>query len=179
MAVALALLLLLKRSARPPDAILGRVPGMKGFHDRARHADACGTPGLLLYRFDAAIVFYNASYFKKRILELAAAAPELKWLVVDGSSVNTIDTTGADTVEALARDLARQGIRLGLAGFRTEVRSMLERAGAMAAIGTDCVYPTLKSALSAFLTVQPHALTSDSDVGDPPADVSDEEVQYE
>ena len=33
MAVALALLLLLKRSARPPDAVLGRVPGMKGFHD--------------------------------------------------------------------------------------------------------------------------------------------------
>ena len=124
-------------------------------------------------------MFYNASYFKKRILELAAAEPELKWLVIDGSSVNTIDTTGADTVEALARDLARQGIRLGLAGFRTEVRSMLERAGAMAAIGTDSVYPTLKSAMSAFLAVQAHPLASNSEVGDAPADGSDDEVQHE
>ena len=69
MAVALALLLLLKRSARPPDAVLVRVPGMKGFHDLAHHADAGATPGLLLYRFGAGIVFYNASYFKKRVLE--------------------------------------------------------------------------------------------------------------
>ena len=124
-------------------------------------------------------MFYNASYFKKRILALAAAQPELKWLVIDGSSVNTIDTTGADTVEALARDLARQGIRLGLAGFRTEARSMLERAGAMAAIGTDSVYPTLKSAMSAFLAVQAHPLASNSEVGDAPADGSDDEVQHE
>ena len=42
MAVALALLLLLKRSARPPDAVLARVPGMKGFHDLTHHADASG-----------------------------------------------------------------------------------------------------------------------------------------
>ena len=40
MAVSLALLLLLKRSAPPPDAILVRVPGMKGFHDLTHHADA-------------------------------------------------------------------------------------------------------------------------------------------
>ena len=68
MAVSLALLLLLKRSARPPDAVLVRVPGMKGFHDLAHHADASATPGLLLYRFGAGIVFYNASYLKKRVL---------------------------------------------------------------------------------------------------------------
>ena len=79
-------------------------------------------------------------------------------MVIDGSTVNTIDSTGAETIEALARDLARQGIRLGLAGFRTETRYMLERAGAMAAIGTDSVYPTLKSAMSAFLAVRPDPL---------------------
>ena len=148
---------------------------MKGFHDLAHHADASATPGLLLYRFGAGIVFYNASYFKKRVLELAAAQPDLKWLVIDGSTVNTIDSTGAETIEALARDLARQGIRLGLAGFRTETRSMLERTGAMAAIGTDSVYPTLKSAMNAFLAVQSGAGTSVSHVGDDPADFPGEQ----
>ncbi len=76
MAVTLALLLLLKRSARPADAVLGRVPGMKGFHDLARHADAKAMPGLLLYRFGAGIVFFNASYLKTRVLDLVAAQPE-------------------------------------------------------------------------------------------------------
>jgi high affinity sulfate transporter 1 len=166
MAVALALLLLLKRSARPPDAVLVRVPGMKGFHDLAHHADASATPGLLLYRFGAGIVFYNASYFKKRVLELAAAQPDLKWLVIDGGTVNTIDSTGAETVGALARDLARRGIRFGLAGFRTETRCVLERSGAMAAIGADSVYPTLKFAMNAFLAVQSGQLAGVPEAGD-------------
>lgn len=166
MAVALALLLLLKRSARPPDAVLGRVPGLKGFHDLARYADAGATPGLLLYRFAGGIVFYNASYFKKRVLELAAAQPGLKWLIIDGSTVNTIDSTGVETVEALARDLARRGIRIGLAGFRTETRDMLQRGGAMAAIETDAVYPTLKSAMKAFLALQPRSPGDAPEPGD-------------
>jgi high affinity sulfate transporter 1 len=170
MAVSLALLLLLKRSARPPDAVLVRVPGMKGFHDLVHHADAPGTPGLLLYRFGAGIVFYNASYFKKRVFDLATAQPHLKWVVIDGSTVNTIDSTGAETMESLARDLARQDIRLGLAGFRTETRRMLERSGAMAAIGG--IYPTLKSATAAFLAVQSGPLTG----GQPSENAADEKT---
>ena len=179
MAVSLALLLLLKRSARPPDAILARVPGMKGFHNLIDHADASGTPGLLLYRFGAGIVFYNASYLKKRVLDLAAAKPELKWVVLDGSTVNTIDSTGAETLEALARDLARQGIRLGLAGFHTETRSMLECSGAMAAIGADAIYPTLKSAMSAFLAVRSGPLTGVAEAGNASAGAQTNERQSE
>jgi high affinity sulfate transporter 1 len=174
MAVSLALLLVLKRSARPPDAVLARVPGMKGFHDLTQHADARGTPGLLLYRFGAGIVFYNASYLKKRVLNLAAAQPDLKWLVIDGSTVNTVDSTGADTIEALARDLARQGVRLGLAGFRTETRCMLERSGAMTAIGADFVYPTLKSAMNAFLAAHSGPSGNVPEAEDASADTSDE-----
>jgi MFS superfamily sulfate permease-like transporter len=150
MAVSFALLLLLKRSARPPDAVLVRVPGMKGFHNLAHHSDVPGTPGLLLYRFGAAIVFYNASYLKKRVLELAAAMSELELVVLDGSTINAVDSSGAETLEALAIELRRQGMRLALAGFRTETLDFLQRAGSMSALGADCVYPTLKSALKAF-----------------------------
>jgi MFS superfamily sulfate permease-like transporter len=174
LAVSLALLLLLRRSARPPDAVLVRVPGMKGFHDLTHHHHASETPGLLLYRFGAAVVFYNASYLKKRVLGLAAAQPDLIWLVIDGSTVNTIDSTGAETIESLARDLARQGVRLGLANFRTETRCMLERSGAMAAIGADSVYPTLKSAMNAFLAIQSGPITGIPEARDDSTDASGE-----
>jgi SulP family sulfate permease len=127
---------------------------MKGFHDLTRHADASATPGLLLYRFGAGIVFYNASYLKRRVLDLAAAQSDLKWVVIDGSTVNTIDSTGAETLKVLAHDLNRQGIRLRLAGFRSETLAMLDRAGAMSTIGSDGIYPTLKSAMNAFLASQ-------------------------
>jgi hypothetical protein len=34
---------------------------MMGFHDLAHHPDATTTPGLLLYRFGAALVFFTAT----------------------------------------------------------------------------------------------------------------------
>jgi hypothetical protein len=50
--------------------------------------------------------------FKKRVLEVAASRPGIKWFVVDGGPINTIDSTGAATLEALVADLRARGIRL-------------------------------------------------------------------
>ena len=45
LAVALAMLVLLIRSSRPADAVLGRVEGLQGFHDLASHEGATACPG--------------------------------------------------------------------------------------------------------------------------------------
>jgi high affinity sulfate transporter 1 len=176
LAVSFALLLLLQRSARPPDAVLVRVPGVKGFHNQAHHPGVAGIPGLLLYRFGAAVVFYNASYLKKRVLELAEARNDLKWVILDGNTVNAIDSTGAETLEDLARELDRQGIRLALAGFRTETRQFLERAGAMSAIRADHIYPTLKSAMNAFRASHAGPTSDAASDSDTARDATDKEV---
>src|SRR5271157_3693918 len=86
-------LLLLMRVSRPPDAILGRVNGLKGFHNIMHHEQARTWPDLVLYRFGAALVFFNAPYFKKRVLEMAASHPGTKWFIVDGGPINTVDST--------------------------------------------------------------------------------------
>ena len=121
MAVVAALLLLIKRASRPPDAILGRVPGMKGWHAQAHHEDAVTHPGLLVYRFGSAIVFFNAGYFKNRVMELVGAHPDVRWLIVDGSTINLVDVTGAEMLESLTQELAARSIRFGLANARREV----------------------------------------------------------
>jgi high affinity sulfate transporter 1 len=147
MAVLVAMLLLLMRVSRPPDAILGRVSGLKGFHNVLHHEKTRTWPDLLLYRFGAALVFFNAPYFKKRALEMAAAHPGIKWFIVDGGPINSIDSTGAAMLEALSEDLRGRGIRLGFANLRTEVRALLERSGVQAALGDGALFPTLKSAV--------------------------------
>jgi MFS superfamily sulfate permease-like transporter len=149
-AIGLALLLLLVRASRPPDALLGRVAGLKGFHDVASHQEAETLRGLVLYRFSAALVFFNAPCFRKRVLEIVNARPDTEWFIVDGSPVNVVDSTGAEVLEALAGELASRGIRFGIANVRTETRVMLERSGALACIGSGFVFPTLKSAIKAF-----------------------------
>ena len=66
-------------------------------------------PGLVLYRFTASVIFYNAPYFRRRVLAVAEASPGAKWLIVDGAPIVHLDSTGADTIVALADDLAAHG----------------------------------------------------------------------
>src|SRR5215831_16244710 len=150
MAVVAALLLLIKRTSRPPDAILGRVPGMKGWHAQAYHEDAVTHPGLLVYRFGSSIVFFNAGYFKHRVMELVGAHPDVRWLIVDGSTINLVDVTGAEMLESLTKKLAARSIRFGLANTRREVRTILDRAGVLGLIGPEFVCQTLNSASDSF-----------------------------
>ena len=149
-AVGIALLLLLIRASRPPDAVLGRMQGLKGFHSVATNHGVETLPGLVLYRFGAALLFFNAPYFKKRALEIVNSRSDIKWFIVDGSPVNALDSTGAEVLGTLAGELAARGVRLGIANFRSETRAMLERTGVLALIGADFIFPTLKSAFKAF-----------------------------
>jgi high affinity sulfate transporter 1 len=152
LAVGTALLLLIKRTSRPPDAVLGRVPGIRGWHELAHHNDATTHPGLMVYRFGAGIVFFNAGYFKKRVVELVANHPDTEWFIVDGSTINLMDSTSAEMLDSLAGELASRGVRFGLANARREVRAVLERAGALDRIGSDFLFPTLNTASDAFLS---------------------------
>eukprot|EP01035_Chromulina_nebulosa_P040611 gene40611-54911_t len=60
---------------RPHSAVLGRVDGIKGYHDLARHPEARQVPGLVLFRWDAPLFFANAELFKSRVLRAVAASP--------------------------------------------------------------------------------------------------------
>jgi high affinity sulfate transporter 1 len=152
LAVGSALLLLIKRTARPAEAVLGYVPEMKEWHEVVHHQEATIRPDLMVYRFYAAIVFFNAGYFKQRVVELVAGHPDVEWFIVDGSTINTVDVTGAEMLESLADELASRGVRFGLANVGREVRNNLESAGALERIGTNFVFPTLNTASDAFLS---------------------------
>ncbi|MCK7576558.1 MAG: sulfate permease [Chromatiales bacterium] len=109
-AVLLSLLLLLMLTSRPTDAVLGRVPGMSGYHDRKDYPGAVTTPGLLLYRFHADLVFFNVDYFKARLLDaIAASDTPVEWVVIDASPINVIDSTALKQVEQLIDELAARG----------------------------------------------------------------------
>jgi MFS superfamily sulfate permease-like transporter len=68
-AVALALFAFIWRAWRPYDAVLGRVDGLKGYHDITRYPEARQVPGLVLFRWDAPLFFANAEVFREHILE--------------------------------------------------------------------------------------------------------------
>jgi high affinity sulfate transporter 1 len=120
-AVALAILRFVRLVSRPQLEILGKIKGFPGLHSIERHPEAVTIPGLMLFRFNAPIVFFNAPYFKREVLAAAnAAGPSLKWLVIDMLPITMIDATGLYTVEEVFESLKQRGVVLAAAGRQTE-----------------------------------------------------------
>jgi high affinity sulfate transporter 1 len=118
-AVVLALLRFVHLVSRPAVEILGEVPGFPGFHALSRHPEAKTVDGLVMLRFNAPIVFFNAPQFKRAALE-AARRPGTRWLVVDMLPVTMIDATGMLTATELISELQAMGVTLVTAGRNTQ-----------------------------------------------------------
>jgi SulP family sulfate permease len=150
-AIALSVLDLLRRIARPHDAVLGYVPGLAGMHDIEDYEGGRELPGLLIYRYDSPLFFANADDFQARAL--AALDDEdhpVRWFVLNIEAITEIDVTGADALENLRRELANRNIVFGLARLKTELGQALAAAGFLNKIGEDRVYATLPTAVEAY-----------------------------
>jgi high affinity sulfate transporter 1 len=151
-AVGLAIILILIRVSRPHDAILGRAPGFDGFHDIQGHPDAETLPGLVIYRFDSSLLFFNSDFFKSRVRTAAGKAKtELRCFLLDAESMPLIDTTGAATIEEVRRELTEKGVALAIAGAKGPLRAMLDRTRLTQQIGSARLFPTLEAAVEEYL----------------------------
>ena len=120
-AIALSVLDLLRRVARPHDAVLGLVPGMAGMHDVDDYPSARVVPGLMIYRFDSPLFFANAENFRTRALRsVDEASPPVRWFVLNAEAISEVDITGADALEELREELFRRGIEVGLARMKED-----------------------------------------------------------
>jgi MFS superfamily sulfate permease-like transporter len=150
-AVVLAILHFVHVTARPRVEILGEVDGLRGFHAVDRHPGARTEAGLLLFRFNAPLVFFNAPYFKQRALgAIEGAGPALRWFVLDALPVTTLDITGYETIEDLAATLRARGVMFVVAGRMTEVALMLRQRGVDDVEVAERHYPTLRQAVRAW-----------------------------
>ena len=153
LAVALSLFWLLTVVSRPHDGVLGRVKGIKGFHDIADFPNATTIPGLILYRFDANLVFFNTDYFRDRVRAIIAAAETpVEWVVVDASSVNVVDITALQKMDEFREELAARGIVLATARAKRNLWTFFNKKWGMKRRELHARYrfDTIKSAVRAF-----------------------------
>jgi high affinity sulfate transporter 1 len=150
--VGIALASFVWRAWRPYSAILGRLSGVKGYHDIRRHPDARLIPGLVLLRWDAPLFFANAEMFREAAENAIASSPTpVRWLIVAAEPVTDIDTTAADMLDALDGSLVAAGIELAFAEMKGPAKDRLRRYGLFARVGEHRFYPTVGSAVSAYL----------------------------
>ena len=127
-------------------------------HDVDDYPDAQCLPGLVVYRYDAPLFFANVGDLRRRALlaveQENAADPThpVGWFVLNVEANVEIDITAADGLADLHADLASQGVRLGLARVKNDLRIALERANLVELIGTDMMFPTLPVMEQGYLT---------------------------
>ena len=150
-AIALSIVDLLRRVARPHDAVLGYVQGMAGMHDVDDYPEATPVPGLVVYRYDAPLFFANAQDFRERAMRAVDdATGPVEWFVLNCETNIDPDITAVDAMEQLRGQLAERGITFAMARVKQDLWDDLLAAGLIDRVGEDRIFPTLPTAVEAF-----------------------------
>ncbi|MET0158664.1 MAG: sulfate permease [Acidimicrobiales bacterium] len=145
-AIVLAILMFFRRNWWPHGAVLGQVPGLRGWHDVDGHDDAVQIPGVVVYRWEAPLFFANAGAFRQQVRHLAREH-EPTWIVLQCEAITDIDVTAADMLRQLDDELNAQGIHLAFAELRSRLQEQALRYGLMETLDRDHFYPTLTMTL--------------------------------
>jgi len=108
-------------------------------------------PGLVLYRFGAALFYANAGRFLEEVSTLVQPKPSsVRWVVVDAEAMTHVDYTAARVVMALKKNLTESGVELAFARVPWDMRSDLDRHHLTEAIGGARIFNRLHDAIAAF-----------------------------
>ncbi|MFR0690600.1 SulP family inorganic anion transporter [Enterobacterales bacterium AE_CKDN230030158-1A_HGKHYDSX7] len=137
---------------RPHHAVLGRVEGVRGYHDVTRYPNARRIPGLVLLRWDAPLFFANAEQFQNQVLAALDESPTpVQRLVIAASPVTSIDITSADMLAELDRALERRGVELQFAEMKDPVKDKMKQFELFEGLGANAFHPTVGAAVDAYL----------------------------
>ena len=152
LAIVVAVIEFLWDGWRPHSAVLGRVDGIKGYHDVTRYPDARIVPGLVLFRWDAPLFFANAELFRSRVTDALVASPTpVRRLVVGAEPITSVDVTAADMLDDLDDVLHAAGIELCFAEMKDPVKDKLKRFGLFPRLGAERFFATVGEAVSAYV----------------------------
>lgn len=146
--VALSFALLIHALDHPHIARLGRSKDATRYADLDTNPDVTPVADLVIWRFEAPLVFTNADLLVSEVRQQVDADHPPRAVVLDFEGVTQVDITGSDALRRLHDSLDPGGVRLALARVHMSVRDSLDRYGALAVIGTDNVFATVRDAAS-------------------------------
>jgi SulP family sulfate permease len=150
LAMVLSLLRIVRQSYRPHTGVFvvsegdiwQVVPAVPG---------AVTKPGLVIYRFGAALFYANAGLFAEQILGLVGpTASPVRWLVVDAEAITNVDYTAARIVRQLQQKLVDRGVVLVFARVPLSLKADLDRHLLTKVIGPAQLFDRLHDATAAF-----------------------------
>lgn len=126
----ISLIQLLARASKPHVAFLGRIPGTRRFSDRERHAGNELIPGVLIFRPEASLLYFNVDHVRDTVAARSLSGTERPQLVIiDLSAAPNVDLQSAHTLAGLGEELRAAGVRLQVVEARASVRQRLRAEG--------------------------------------------------
>jgi MFS superfamily sulfate permease-like transporter len=150
LAVVVSLLVLLVTAARPHVAFLGRIPSTRRYTDLDRHPDNEMIPGVLIFRIEASLLYFNVDHVRNRVGAKLASSESIRLVVCDLSSSPYVDVGGAAMLAALHSDLAIRGIQLRIVEALANVRDLLRAEGLEEKVGYLGRHMTVDQAIVEF-----------------------------
>jgi SulP family sulfate permease len=135
----LALGLYLYSTMKPRVAILGRYAD--GTLRDIRVHDLPQDNRIVVLRFDGSLYFANVSYFEEAVLEALCARPDVKYFLVVGDAINSLDASGEEMLHQLVSRLKDNGVTLVFSGLKRQIHGVMQRTGLFGHIGAENIHP--------------------------------------
>ena len=116
------------------------------------------SPYFVPVRFDGTLTFINVAYFEDMILEAHADFPEATTILVVGSGINDIDSSGEEKIREVAKRLREVGVSLVFSSLKHQVLSALKQSGLVKELGRYAFYPNKEAAFNILKAADENAL---------------------
>jgi MFS superfamily sulfate permease-like transporter len=151
LAVVVSITVWLAAAARPHVAFLGRIPGTRRYSDLERHPNNESIPGVLIFRVESSLLYFNVDHVRNCVREKLAAGDSLRLVVCDLSNSPHVDVAGADMLADFQQDLHARGIRLRIVEARARARDLLRAVGLEAQVGYLGRHISVDQAITEFV----------------------------
>jgi high affinity sulfate transporter 1 len=151
-AIALSILIFFRRNWWPHGAVLGKVAG-RGWHNVETWDRAEQVPGIVVFRWEAPLIFANSGLFRRQLRSLVREK-RARWVVLECEAMTDIDVTAAEMLEQLDQQLNEQGVHLAFVELRTRLQDLILRYGLFETLDRDHFYPTVEAAFAAIASLE-------------------------
>jgi MFS superfamily sulfate permease-like transporter len=114
------------------------------------------TPGILAFRVESGIVYFNAEHvFDTVLARLDAATEPVRLVIWDLTTSPMVDMAGARTFLTLKTELDKRGVDFRIVEARSTVRDMLRTEGVEEKVGRIDRFTMLADAIDDFHNANP------------------------
>jgi len=150
--VIVSLAIVIFKTTRPHVAVLARIPGTHFYRNLERFEGALKPKeDVLIVRFDAQLYFANTTYFKDKLEELVIEKGEkLKLIIIDGESMNNLDSSGVHALLEVIDIYKSKGIEIAFSGIKGPVRDAMYLGGVINKINFNQCFMSIQEAVDCY-----------------------------